>query len=296
MAESDIHLQILQRSSLTADFIHSHMPVYREAIRKSSLEYNPAFEPYIFMRQPNTMPLDSPPFMSSAPSDLIPPRPLPSAISAMIFWKDIFPDAMAEFKAQHVETPGRVNSQYNIRDGNDWEEVYDRLEMAQESYTKATGIIGWVRKVRRKAADNIQPLIEASKFVPDVDYVTPVLGAVKVLLEVSSDSTDIVLFARFRANRAKAVRNAAKKRQTILEGFDNVDEIFADVELFLGTFPEDENIKVASIGLVVTTFTAIEQAIEFFTKHLGKLSHTGRIPMHLAERTDSAPPMFHSCC
>lgn len=60
-------------------------------------------------------------------------------------------------------------------------------------------------------------------------------------------------------------------RNQVLEGFDSLIPIFSDVELFLGTFPRDLNIKNMSVQLTVTTLTAIEQAIGFFISNERKL-------------------------
>jgi hypothetical protein len=43
--------------------------------------------------------------------------------------------------------------------------------------------------------------------------------------------------------------------------------IFSDVELFLGTFPDDENIVNASVDLIVAALKGIELAIGFFTSN-----------------------------
>lgn len=58
-------------------------------------------------------------------------------------------------------------------------------------------------------------------------------------------------------------------RKKITQGFDSdsLDQMFGDVELFLATFPEDENIKKASVDLVVATLKAIEDTVGFFISH-----------------------------
>jgi hypothetical protein len=57
---------------------------------------------------------------------------------------------------------------------------------------------------------------------------------------------------------------ASKVRHQVLGGFDGLIAIFSDVELFLGTFPEDANIRNASVDLTAATLEAIERAIGFF--------------------------------
>lgn len=69
----------------------------------------------------------------------------------------------------------------------------------------------------------------------------------------------------------QAVRTAARVRKEVLQGFDGLASIFSDVELFLGTFPKDENILSASVDLTVATLDAVEQAIGFFIRNECKL-------------------------
>ncbi|RMJ07753.1 hypothetical protein CDV36_012649 [Fusarium kuroshium] len=64
----------------------------------------------------------------------------------------------------------------------------------------------------------------------------------------------------------KAVERAGKVREKVLGGFDKLDVIFSEVELFLETFPSDPNIRTASVELIAIVFRAVEQAISFFNK------------------------------
>lgn len=60
-------------------------------------------------------------------------------------------------------------------------------------------------------------------------------------------------------------------RKKMNESFDtdSLEKMFGNVELFLATFPKDENIEKASVRLVVATFKAIEDAIGFFVRRSG---------------------------
>lgn len=53
--------------------------------------------------------------------------------------------------------------------------------------------------------------------------------------------------------------------------FDDVDKMFADVELFLQIYPGDENIEKASVKLIADTLFAAENVIGFFLKGTGML-------------------------
>lgn len=54
--------------------------------------------------------------------------------------------------------------------------------------------------------------------------------------------------------------------------FDEVDKMFAEVELFLQIYPGDENIEKASIKLIGDTLFAVENVIGFFLKGTGTLA------------------------
>ncbi|KAH8899100.1 hypothetical protein GQ53DRAFT_878448 [Thozetella sp. PMI_491] len=177
-----------------------------------------------------------------------PSRPAWTDTQAMVFWNDIFSQAMSRFTSTTSEPRGRSQTAYDIRHERDWDAVYDKLEAARNEYKNRGGFVGWIRKRRREIADNIAPVAKmvsvASKAVPNDPCATPVLCVVEVLLD--------------------AAKNAAKVRQKVLEGFDGLIPIFSDVELFLGTYPKDINILNASLDLTATTLEAVERAIGFF--------------------------------
>ncbi len=114
------------------------------------------------------------------------PRPPPLPVSAMAFWDTIFPSAMTRFKSQHPYEPkGRDASGHSIRTMTDWDDVYGALQNARESYESPKGLRGSFRKgVRKAAAKGHQPLHSAVGFVPEIDYVKPVLGALEIIAKV----------------------------------------------------------------------------------------------------------------
>lgn len=67
----------------------------------------------------------------------------------------------------------------------------------------------------------------------------------------------------------EAIKTAAGVRTKVLRNteIDGLITVFSDVELFLGTFPNDVNIHKAAVELTVATFDAIERAIGFFLRH-----------------------------
>lgn len=102
----------------------------------------------------------------------------------MTFWDSMFPEAM-DALAETPEPEKRSRTRYHIREEQRWDAVYDKLWAARAKYTRSSGLGGKLKSVRRKLADNIQIVAGIMKFIPDVDYVTPVLGVVEILLDVS---------------------------------------------------------------------------------------------------------------
>lgn len=75
---------------------------------------------------------------------------------------------------------------------------------------------------------------------------------------------------------SQAVKAAALVRKQVVDAFDSLIHIFSDVELFLGTFPNDVRIRRASVDLTVTTLDAIERAIGFFISNECESRFLGR--------------------
>ncbi|KAK7964326.1 hypothetical protein PG988_011300 [Apiospora saccharicola] len=160
---------------------------------------------------------------------------------------------MQKFKSS-VNVHKKRDAQYSIHNASDWDAVYTALELARSEYQEKGGVVGWWRRVRRKAADNVTPLqvmaTMAGKMTPDDPFSTPVLGAVGMLFD--------------------AAKQAATARKKVAEtfdgkGFENLIPIFSDVELFLGEmFCEDGNIHSASLDLTVTTLKAVDRTIGFY--------------------------------
>lgn len=75
------------------------------------------------------------------------------------------------------------------------------------------------------------------------------------------------------------MRVAADTRKKVVQGLDDLDEIFMGMERFLKTFPKDDKIRKTSINLIVSTFEAVELAIGFFTSSTSKNLFSGT-PLH----------------
>lgn len=76
------------------------------------------------------------------------------------------------------------------------------------------------------------------------------------------------------------MKRASETRQKLLQGLDNLDSIFKDIELFLNTFPTEKNVCEAGRDLVVSVLVAAEKLIGFYLKQKGKLSYFQTLNHH----------------
>ena len=125
----------------------------------------------------------------------IPSRgPLPETKS-MKFWSHIFLESMGKLKTDFAEPKGRCTSGYSIRADNDWESVRKRLIEARDIYSNSKGtepgkdkknvFQRFLKKSYRKMADNSEQLRLIAKIGEKIEYVSPVLAVVNILLDVS---------------------------------------------------------------------------------------------------------------
>jgi hypothetical protein len=185
MADASTPISGIRLRSPAVDFIDNRLPEYHEAFLNPPTRFDPVSGRYVPALQAD--------MRSCAPHEHTPyqtPRPAPQALDAAHFWDWIFPRAIAAFKKEYpVEPKGRSESSRSIRSKVNWKDVYDQLQEARRMYDDSKGFIGNVKKGFRKAADNIQPTRQVvdnlNKLVPNSNYVSPVLGALMIILDVS---------------------------------------------------------------------------------------------------------------
>ncbi|RSM09135.1 hypothetical protein CEP52_004252 [Fusarium oligoseptatum] len=252
----------IELQSPAVDFIDNRLPKYHPAFANRSTRYDSNLGRYVAASEV-AMTISDAPEVTAPAADLgegipavdmaLPPRPLPSPIEAMKFWDAIFDDSMEKFMVVVKGIDDPAEPQHTIRNQANWDGIYNRLEVSRDKYNSTEGISGRTKKIYRRIAGNCQPLIQMTNLAPQSEYTTPVLGVVQLVLE--------------------AVERAGKVREKILGGFDKLDVIFSEVELFLETFPSDPNIRTASVELIAIVFRAVEQAISFFNKSFFGLLH-----------------------
>ncbi|KAJ2895302.1 uncharacterized protein MKZ38_006712 [Zalerion maritima] len=233
---------------VTVEFIDTQLPKYHPVYASPPAHYDAMSRKYV----PNSEASAPKPSDRSASPPVyteLAPRPEYTSTKPMQLWNAIFPESMETFVSTKTEPKGRRETEYSIRNRSGWRAVYETLQAARHSYhNDEAGAGHWMQRARRKVADNITPAVHAAriatKLAPNEPCTTPVLGAVELLLE--------------------AAKTAADVRREVLEGFETLVTDFSEVELYLGTFPGDLNIRRASIDLTVATLDAIERVIGFF--------------------------------
>lgn len=206
------------------------------------------------------------------------------ATTPMTFWDSIFQASLDRFRTLWPDEPqGREKSgfNYSIRQKLTWEDIYGQLQKAREFYDGDTKGL-WGRhaksytKKRRSFIDHTAPVArQAVRFVPQMDYTTPVVAAVQVIVDVSILDLYPHLMVVLQSHLTwifKAFETTSRVRGTMTTGLNQQDleRKFSSIELFLATFPKDTAIREASIELIAATLKAIENVIGFFLESNGE--------------------------
>ncbi|KAI2463777.1 hypothetical protein F4781DRAFT_415463 [Annulohypoxylon bovei var. microspora] len=244
----------LHHQPVAVDFIDNHLPGFHPAFACSYSKYDPNIDRYVLSSHVSLIKMQSRQSKSQAltltrakPSDI---RSPPGIMLSMQFWDNVFPVAMSRLEEEFDESNNRHDASYNIRGLKDWDQVYQKLESCFKNYVDDTGLIKKVKRGWRGFADQIGPMQEVWKLVPDIDYLTPIRGTLEFIMD--------------------AIRRASETRQQILHGLDNLDNLFRDIELYLAMFPAEINVQEAGISLVLSALVAVEKLIGFYLKPRGK--------------------------
>ncbi|PYH64406.1 uncharacterized protein BO88DRAFT_408554 [Aspergillus vadensis CBS 113365] len=227
------------RRAATIDFIENRLPEVHPAFNHTHLQYDANAQRFV------------PTWTSSSAEEQIPSRPESAPVNAMKFWSQILPESMKGLKRQYPEPRGRTKTQYSIRDQRSWQGVCSQLEKARGQYDipKRRNAKALFRKSYRDIAGKTDQLKTINKIAGQVDYISPFLVIVDILLD--------------------AAAMASQVREQVTKALDpkTLEDDFERIEFFLATFPRDPKIRSTSVDLVVAILKAIEDAIEFFLSH-----------------------------
>ncbi|KAI1365429.1 hypothetical protein F5Y08DRAFT_304071 [Xylaria arbuscula] len=244
---SNSEIPRLQLQPVAVDFIDRRLARLNRVFSQHQCKYNPKLDRYVrnnSIRAHAKMGLGEDTQHMNSVKMLSPPE----IILSMRFWDKVLPDAME--RLEKYEVPKSRHSNYNIRGLGSWDEIYSQLETCREEYLDDQG---WAKKVKRQwrtFSENIEPLQAAWNLVPDVDYLTPIRGIVDCVID--------------------AIKRASDTRQKVLQGLDELDNMFRDIELFLVVFPTDHHVLEAGTELMVSVLIAVERMISFYSKSRGR--------------------------
>ncbi|KAL7935953.1 hypothetical protein V8C35DRAFT_296460 [Trichoderma chlorosporum] len=240
-----IHLQ-----PPSVDYIDNQLPEHHGVFKNSNAHYDHTAQKYV----PDQPAIDGKSVARNqdngqASNQLSPTSQLGDIGDPEKFWGLVFPEAIAAFVIKYPKEPDGLDKLgYSIRNQKTWKSINAQLHRAREVYDGSqVNFQGRCKRALRKLGDNaIEPTTNAVNLVPNIEYISPVLGAVQLLLN--------------------AYKVASEVRERITSSFDEteIQELFNDAEVYLITFPDSSKVKNATITLVVTVMKAIEDAIVFF--------------------------------
>lgn len=185
MAEQQPALPCVSQQTPAVDFVDRCLAEVHPAFQNSQAmtRYDPASDQYVPLSTGTVGSATMPP-----PGD---PRPLPPAVAAMRFWDQLFPQAMSQFTSKHEEPKAKRrildDHSYLIREKPNWAEVYDELQAAKTVYD-GKGSMRHVKKGLRVVFDKVKLVQPATAVLPSVEYLSPVLGALQIIMDVSGRS------------------------------------------------------------------------------------------------------------
>ncbi|KAK4069933.1 uncharacterized protein Triagg1_6728 [Trichoderma aggressivum f. europaeum] len=237
----------------SVDYIDNRLPEHHGVFQNTNSHYDHAVKKYV----QNESGRDGKSVVGNKDKDQTPNQLNPTSQLGDIgdpekFWGLIFPEAIAAFTTKYPKEPdGLEKLGYRIRNQTTWKSINAQLHRAREVYDGTqVNFQGRCKRALRKLGDSaIEPTTNMVNLVPNIEYVSPVLGAVQLLL-----------------NYMKAYKVASEVRERVTSSFDEaeIQELFNDAEVYLITFPDSSKVKDATISLVVTVMKAIEDAIVFF--------------------------------
>ncbi|KAL7950496.1 hypothetical protein V8C42DRAFT_122389 [Trichoderma barbatum] len=240
-----IHLQ-----PPSVGFIDNQLPEHHGVFKNANAHYDHRLQKYV----PNKSSVGGKSVVGKqakeqTPNQLSPTSQLGDIGDPEKFWGLVFPEAVVAFTNKYPKEPDGIDKLgYGIRSQKTWNSINTQLHRAREVYdgTQVT-FQGRCKRALRKLGDNaVEPTSNVINLVPNIEYVSPILGAVQLLLN--------------------AYKVASEVRERVTSSFDETElqELFNDAEVYLITFPDSSKIKDATISLVVSVMKAIEDAIGFF--------------------------------
>lgn len=184
----------------SVDFIDNRLPEHHGVFKNTKAHYDPRLQKYV----PDQSTMDGKGVIENQDNDQSPDQTGPISQMGDIgdpenFWGLIFSEAIAAFTSKYPKEPDELNKLgYSIRNQTTWKSIYIQLHRARTVYDGTQeNFQGRCKRALRKIGDNaVEPALNATNLVPNIEYVSPVLGAVQLLLNVSLDTSFVKICCR----------------------------------------------------------------------------------------------------
>lgn len=187
----------IRERPIAVDFIENRLPSYHSAFNTGRATFDFSQGRYVALPPPSAKmngTVDSRPLSEghlSPAAVLLPqqhsPRPEACDVHDMAFWREILPRAMEMIQIEEIPCPITKGS-WAIRHLSTWEDIQYQLESARKHYefSDSNKHVGWARtKVRGVLDKHVATLQQGARLVPEIDIAKPVVGAIKLVLDVS---------------------------------------------------------------------------------------------------------------
>ncbi|KAL8359267.1 hypothetical protein RB601_007954 [Gaeumannomyces tritici] len=218
-------------------FVKTRLPQIHDAFKSLPSYYEPTLKRFILNPHPAAMP----PSCQNAPLSTSPDV----GQAGRVLQESQTP--IASNRARRV--PARISKEpeHGIRGAASWDDIYAKLQRARERFDgeHSQGRKG-AKKAYRYVISSSDAIRRGVQAIPDMEYLSPVKAGMEILLDAAKTATEV---------RTKVAVSFQEKDLT---------ESFGKIELFLATFPGDENIRTASVDLIACTLKAVELAISYY--------------------------------
>lgn len=179
-----IHLQ-----PPSVDFIDNQLPQHHGVFRNTNAHFDHMLQRYVSdTTSSNDQALVESDANGEATNELAPLCQMGDVGDPEKFWGLVFTDAMTAFVTKYPNEPDGISKLgYSIRSQTTWKGINDQLHKARQVYDGSQKQFrGWCKRTMRKIGDNAaEPATNIISLIPNIEYVSPVLGAVQLLLNVS---------------------------------------------------------------------------------------------------------------
>ncbi|RGP68714.1 hypothetical protein FSPOR_5185 [Fusarium sporotrichioides] len=237
----------IQLHTPEVDFIENRLQEYHPAFDVSKVRYDDNEGQFIAIDSASSQRL-------MVPDAAIPTRvrPAPAPVSDMEFWDKIFAIAMERFN-NDAKVKLKRDPKWDIRRLSKWSEIQARLEEAQGEYNfnNRSKSIEKARRTMRSFLNNYHIIPQQiGKLVPSSEIAGPIVGVINLMVDAYSKASEV--------------------RDEVVSSLEGLPACFAKIDLYLGSFPQDDNVVKASTDLVLAVFEAVESSIKFYTSVQGQ--------------------------